>query len=65
MRSLTLLLIPIIFLSSCTIDWSDEKDVKIEKLEKQISIPQDTINTLSGKLSGRVITDINPTTKDF
>ena len=36
MRSLTLFLIPIIFLSSCTIDWNDEKDTKIEKLENQI-----------------------------
>ena len=36
MKSLTLLLIPIIFLSSCTIDWSDEKDVKITELEKQV-----------------------------
>ena len=36
MRSLTLFLIPIIFLSSCTIDWNDEKDVKIAELENQI-----------------------------
>ena len=33
---LTLLLIPLILLSSCTIDWNDEKDAKIVGLEKQI-----------------------------
>lgn len=33
---LTLLLIPLLLLSSCTIDWSDEKDAKIAELEKQI-----------------------------
>ena len=32
---LTLLLIPLILLSSCTIDWNDEKDTKIAELEKQ------------------------------
>ncbi len=32
---LTLLLIPLILLSSCTIDWNDEKDKKIAELEKQ------------------------------
>ena len=36
MRSLTLLLIPILFLSSCSIDWNDEKDARIAELEKQI-----------------------------
>jgi hypothetical protein len=35
MKSLTLLLIPLILLSSCTIDWNDEKDKKIAELEKQ------------------------------
>jgi cytochrome c-type biogenesis protein CcmH/NrfG len=34
---LTLLLIPLILLSSCTIDWNDEKDAKIAVLEKQIT----------------------------
>ncbi len=29
MKNLTLLLIPLLFLSSCTIDWNDEKDKKI------------------------------------
>lgn len=37
MRSLTLLLIPILFLSSCSIDWNDEKDAKIAELEKQVT----------------------------
>jgi hypothetical protein len=37
MHKLTLLLIPLIFLSSCTIDWSDEKDKKIAELEKQVT----------------------------
>ena len=36
MRSLTLL-IPLLFLSSCTIDWNDEKDKKIAGLEKQVT----------------------------
>ena len=34
---LTLLLIPLILLSSCTIDWNDEKDAKITTLEKQVT----------------------------
>ena len=29
MKSITLLLIPLLLLSSCTIDWNDEKDKKI------------------------------------
>jgi len=33
---LTLLLIPLILLSSCSIDWNGEKDKKIAELEKQI-----------------------------
>lgn len=36
MKFLTLLLIPLLFLSSCTIDWDNEKDKKIAELEKQI-----------------------------
>jgi hypothetical protein len=36
MKSLTLLLIPLLLLSSCAIDWNDEKDKKIAELEKQI-----------------------------
>ncbi len=36
MYKLTLLLIPLILLSSCTIDWNDEKERKITELEKQI-----------------------------
>jgi hypothetical protein len=36
MSRLTILLIPLILLSSCTIDWNDEKDAKITELEKQI-----------------------------
>ncbi len=31
-----ILLIPLLFLSSCTIDWNSEKDKKIKELEKQI-----------------------------
>lgn len=34
---LTLLLIPLILLSSCTIDWNDAKDAKIAELEKQVT----------------------------
>ncbi len=34
---LTLLLIPLILLSSCTIDWNDEKDKKIAELEQKVT----------------------------
>lgn len=34
-KILPIFLIPIILLSSCTIDWNDEKDKKIAELEKQ------------------------------
>jgi hypothetical protein len=37
MRKLLLILIPLLFLSSCTIDWNDEKDKKITELEKQVT----------------------------
>lgn len=37
MKKLTLLLIPLLFLSSCSIDWNDEKDKKIAELEKQVT----------------------------
>jgi hypothetical protein len=37
MYKLTLLLIPLILLSSCTIDWNDEKNTKITQLETQIA----------------------------
>jgi hypothetical protein len=37
MKAITLLLIPLIFLSSCSIDWNDEKDVKIAELEMKIT----------------------------
>ena len=37
MYKLTLLLIPLLLLSSCTIDWKDEKDKKIAELEKQVT----------------------------
>lgn len=36
MKQLIFLLIPLLFLSSCSIDWNDEKDKKISELEKQI-----------------------------
>lgn len=36
MKKLILLLIPLLFLSSCTIDWNGEKIKKIAELEKQI-----------------------------
>ncbi len=44
MKSLTLLLVPLILLSSCTIDWKDEKDAKITELTMKIveSKKQDT-----------------------
>ena len=36
MYKLTFLLIPLILLSSCTIDWNDEKDAKIASLNSKI-----------------------------
>lgn len=36
MHKLTLLLIPLLLLSSCTIDWNDEKDAKIASLNSKI-----------------------------
>lgn len=36
MKKLALLLIPLLLLSSCTIDWNGEKDTKIAELKKQI-----------------------------
>ena len=38
MYKLTLLLIPLLFLSSCSIDWNDEKDKNIVELEKQVTV---------------------------
>ena len=46
MKSLTLLLIPLLFLSSCTIDWNDEKDKKITELEYKIQEKEDIIETI-------------------
>ena len=37
MKKLTLLLIPLLFLSSCSIDWNGEKDKKIAELEQQVT----------------------------
>ncbi len=37
MYKLTLLLIPLLFLSSCTIDWKDEKDKKISELTIKVA----------------------------
>lgn len=38
MKSLTLLLIPLLFFMTwCSIDWNDEKDAKIAELEKQVT----------------------------
>lgn len=36
MKSLTFLLIPLLFLSSCSIDWNDEKDKEIARLEYEL-----------------------------
>lgn len=41
---ITLLLIPLLLLSSCTIDWNDEKDARITNLSHQI---QDLENTVT------------------
>lgn len=36
MKLTPFLLIPLLFLSSCSIDWNDAKDAKIAELEKQV-----------------------------
>lgn len=46
MYKLTLLLITLLLLSSCTIDWNDEKDAKIAELEKQNIELKSTIKVL-------------------
>lgn len=46
----TLLLIPLLFfMTSCTIDWNDEKDAKIAELEKQNSNFEKNMECLSKK----------------
>lgn len=57
MTKYILLLIPLIFISSCTIDWNDEKDEKMAELEKQVIVLQNIIETLSGQLSVGLIWD--------
>lgn len=52
---LSLLLIPLLFLSSCTIDWNDEKDKKIAELQKQIQ--DDTFKKKQECLSLKNIVD--------
>ena len=43
---LTLFLIPLILLSSCTIDWNDEKDKKIIELEQKVqTLEENTVKT--------------------
>ena len=51
MKNLIFLLIPLLFLSSCTIDWNDEKDKKIVELEKQNIELKSTIKTLSTSMA--------------
>ena len=52
MKSLTLLLIPLLFLSSCTIDWNDEKDKKISDLNIKIQeLEKSQIPTIDGESS--------------
>ena len=55
MSKLSLLLIPLLFMTSCTIGWNDEKDAKTTELEKQ-SQDQDK------ELTNKVIANIS---KDF
>ncbi len=43
MYRFTLLLIPMILLSSCTIDWNDEKDAKIVELNQKIEDQKEEI----------------------
>jgi peptidoglycan hydrolase CwlO-like protein len=43
---LTLFLIPLILLSSCTIDWNDEKDKQIVELENQVQEKERRINDI-------------------
>lgn len=50
MRSLTLLLVPLLFLSSCSIDWNDEKDAKIAELQKHITVLSWELSSLQVQL---------------
>lgn len=43
MKNLIFLLIPLLFLSSCTIDWNDEKDKKIVELNVKIEAQKEEI----------------------
>ncbi len=43
---LILLLIPLLLLSSCTIDWNDEKDKKIMELNQKIEEQKEEIKTI-------------------
>ena len=43
MKTLTLLLIPLLFLTSCTIDWNDEKDKKITELNQKFEEQKEEI----------------------
>ena len=46
MYKLALLLIPLLLLSSCTIDWNDEKDKKITELEYQLQVKESKIDSI-------------------
>ena len=56
MRSITLILMPLLFLSSCTIDWKDEKDKKITELENQIVQIRDENSKLTYSMSATLST---------
>ena len=56
MKYFTLLLIPLIFLSSCTIDWNDEKDKKNDTFLKKIEC---------GKYKNEIETKIDKKNADF
>ena len=46
MKLIPLLLIPLLFPSSCSIDWNDEKDAKIAELEKQVREQKEEIKNV-------------------
>jgi hypothetical protein len=57
MYHLTFLLIPLLFLSSCSIDWNNEKDKKIAELSQEI-LHLESYNTTLREMSSK-LTDMN------
>lgn len=46
----TIIIIMCLLISSCSIDWNDEKDIEVEKKNSQIKLLNDKISTLNKKI---------------